>query len=105
MLLAPRLALTALRAQVLPIFNSANTNRSVAVVRRATMASAAPNSYMALIYDYVPDILDRRGPFRAQHLEGAAKMVSKTHVQAMCTIQACAVCCRYTHVRLRHICD
>lgn len=31
---------------------------------------------MVLQYSYVPDILEKRGPHREQHLAGAAKMVS-----------------------------
>ncbi len=41
----------------------------------ATQASAAENSYHVLQYSYVPDILEKRGPFREKHLEGAHKMV------------------------------
>ncbi|PSC70823.1 YCII-related [Micractinium conductrix] len=42
------------------------------------MASAAPaNSYMLLQYKYVPDILEKRGPFREQHLAGANKMAEQ----------------------------
>lgn len=41
------------------------------------MASAAPApaKYHLLQYSYVSDILERRGPFRAAHLEGAKKKV------------------------------
>lgn len=31
----------------------------------------APGSYLLLEYDYVPDIVERRGPVRAAHLEHA----------------------------------
>lgn len=47
-------------------------------------ASAAPaSSYMLLQYSYVPDILEKRGPYREQHLAGANKMVGGAlrHVQ------------------------
>ncbi|KAG2497806.1 hypothetical protein HYH03_004077 [Edaphochlamys debaryana] len=41
------------------------------------MASAAaappPTKYFLLEYKYVPDILEKRGPFRAAHIEGAKK--------------------------------
>lgn len=30
-----------------------------------------PGSYLLLFYDYVPDVLERRGPHRAAHLEHA----------------------------------
>ncbi|CAL5223834.1 g6413 [Coccomyxa viridis] len=38
----------------------------------ATQASAAP-SYHVLQYKYVPDILEKRGPFREKHLELAGQ--------------------------------
>ncbi|KAL4423016.1 hypothetical protein ABPG77_005496 [Micractinium sp. CCAP 211/92] len=42
------------------------------------MASAAPaNSYTLLQYSYVPDILEKRGPYREQHLAGANKMAEQ----------------------------
>ena len=41
------------------------------------MASAGEgDSYTVLIYDYVPDILDKRGPYRAGHIEAAKNLVS-----------------------------
>ena len=36
---------------------------------------ATDNSYHVLKYNYVPDILDKRGPYREAHLAGAKKMV------------------------------
>lgn len=38
-------------------------------------ASSAPNQpkYLLLNYSYVPDILEKRGPFREAHLAGAQK--------------------------------
>ncbi|QDZ18004.1 YCII domain-containing protein [Chloropicon primus] len=48
---------------------------------RATFASSSAagdgDSYSVLIYDYVPDILDKRGPFRAAHIEAAKKMAAE----------------------------
>jgi hypothetical protein len=34
-------------------------------------STLAPGSYLLLGYDYVPDILERRDPFRPAHLEHA----------------------------------
>ena len=42
---------------------------------QATQASAAP-SYHVLQYKYVPDILEKRGPFREKHLELAGQKVN-----------------------------
>lgn len=48
---------------------------------RATFASSAfpespdGNAYSVVIFDYVSDVLERRGPFRAEHLGNAKKMV------------------------------
>ena len=38
-------------------------------------SGAASNSYHVLQYNYVPDILEKRGPYREQHLARASKMV------------------------------
>ncbi|CAK0738959.1 hypothetical protein CVIRNUC_001117 [Coccomyxa viridis] len=40
--------------------------------RMTTQASAAP-TYHVLQYKYVPDILEKRGPFREQHLAAASQ--------------------------------
>ena len=47
------------------------------LTKKLTFASAAGegDSYSVLMYDYVPDILDKRGPFRAGHIRAAKKMV------------------------------
>lgn len=36
-----------------------------------TVPSLQPGSYLLLLYDYVPDILERRDEFRSAHLEHA----------------------------------
>lgn len=44
----------------------------------AALASAAPpppTQYM-LTYDYIPEVLEKRGPFRAEHLQLAADMAA-----------------------------
>lgn len=50
-------------------------SRTVSVPSRRlavrTMASAAAPSYHVLTYKYVPDILEKRDPYRAAHLDGA----------------------------------
>jgi hypothetical protein len=49
-----------------------------AVLLPALQASAAAsNSYHILQYKYVPDILDKRGPYREQHLAGASAMAER----------------------------
>lgn len=35
------------------------------------VASLTPGTYQLLIYDYVPDVLERRDPYRAAHLDHA----------------------------------
>jgi len=37
--------------------------------------SGATKGYYALLYKYVPDILEKRGPYREQHLAGARQML------------------------------
>ena len=44
---------------------------------RAQAAAGGGNSYQLLQYKYVPDILEKRGPYREQHLAGANKLVSR----------------------------
>ena len=45
------------------------------------MAAAAPPpvpKHFALLYSYVPDILDKRGPYRAEHLRLAQESIDKS---------------------------
>ena len=45
-----------------------------------TAAAPSPPSYHVLQYKYVPDILDRRDPFRAEHLQGAKDMAAQRKI-------------------------
>ncbi|KAL4538404.1 hypothetical protein Ndes2526B_g03292 [Nannochloris sp. 'desiccata'] len=45
--------------------------------RLAIRTMASDNSYYVLKYNYVPDILQKRGPYRAAHLDGAKKMADQ----------------------------
>ena len=36
-----------------------------------TVPTLAPGTYLMLFYEYVPDVLERRGPYRAAHLDHA----------------------------------
>jgi uncharacterized protein YciI len=36
-----------------------------------TVPSLTPGSYLLLVYDYVADVLERRDPYRAAHLDHA----------------------------------
>ncbi|GLC50262.1 hypothetical protein PLESTB_000360200 [Pleodorina starrii] len=42
-------------------------------VRCMASAAAPPPKYFLLEYKYVPDILEKRTPFRAAHIDGAKK--------------------------------
>ena len=42
----------------------------------ALKASAAPPTQYMLTYDYIPDVLEKRGPFRAEHLQLAGDMAA-----------------------------
>ena len=53
---------------------------------RCSPPQASANSYHVLQYSYVPDILERRDPFRAAHLDGAKKMVCALHRAALRTL-------------------
>ncbi|KAJ8552581.1 hypothetical protein ON010_g9965 [Phytophthora cinnamomi] len=48
--------------------------------RRAMSSSAADKKFYILRYEYVGDILERRGPFRAEHLERAVSAKKDGHV-------------------------
>jgi uncharacterized protein YciI len=42
-----------------------------------TMAAQQDPEYHILQYDYVPDILEKRDPYRAEHLDGAKNMAAQ----------------------------
>lgn len=48
-------------------------------VSQATAAAGGgdPPSYLLLQYTYVPDILEKRGPYREEHLQGAKTMADE----------------------------
>ena len=50
---------------------------SSAVAASAAPAPPAPKKYSLLFYTYVPDILERRDPFRAAHIQGAKDAVAR----------------------------
>ena len=60
---------------------------------QAAAAGGGGNTYHVLQYNYVPDILEKRGPFREQHLAGANTMVrpGKEAQPAPCTLRTCRV--------------
>lgn len=49
------------------------------MIAQATQASAA-TSYHVLQYKYIPDILEKRGPFREEHLAAAGQKVNFYHL-------------------------
>ena len=58
----------------------------------AALSPDNPALIKVLTYDYVPDILDKRGPHRAGHIGGAKKLEESGHLilagtcpQAACT--------------------
>lgn len=68
-----------------PLATAATLPRLHPAITPPLQASAAPaNSYMLLQYKYVPDILEKRGPFREQHLAGANKMVRSSTWSGAC---------------------
>ncbi len=44
--------------------------------RAGMLARMKPGQYRILIYDYVPDIVERRDPFRPGHLDNIARHVA-----------------------------
>ena len=47
------------------------------VAAAADAAPVAPKRFSLLFYSYVPDILERRDPFRAAHIQGAKDAVAR----------------------------
>merc|ERR1711934_937295 len=55
-----------------------NFSRARTFAASASASDAGPmDSYRVLIYDYVPDILEKRGPHRAEHIGNAKKMAEQ----------------------------
>uniref|UniRef100_A0AAV1V152 YCII-related domain-containing protein n=1 Tax=Peronospora matthiolae TaxID=2874970 RepID=A0AAV1V152_9STRA len=54
--------------------------RSSQQLSRAMLSTAAEKKFYILQYEYVQDIADRRGPFRAEHLERAGKAKQNGHI-------------------------
>lgn len=54
-------------------------SRSLSPLSRA-MSTATDKKHYILRYEYVGDILDRRGPFRAEHLERAVNLKNDGHI-------------------------
>lgn len=59
-------------------------------------AGGAAPSYALLRYEYVPDIVERRGPHREAHLAGAQKKVG---ADGVCVSGGLGVCCLALGVR------
>ena len=49
---------------------------NAAAAAAAAAAPPAPKRFSLLFYSYVPDILERRDPFRAAHIQGAKDAVA-----------------------------
>ncbi|GAX29325.1 hypothetical protein FisN_16Hh241 [Fistulifera solaris] len=45
--------------------------------RTTTIMSALPDKITVLEYAYVPDVLEKRGPYRAEHLELAQSLIAQ----------------------------
>lgn len=53
------------------------SSRSVPSVRRTISASSHLNAMQYLLrYDYIPDVLEKRGPYREGHLELAKQLIA-----------------------------
>eukprot|EP00873_Tetraselmis_striata_P001614 jgi/Tetstr1/421878/TSEL_012778.t1 len=56
--------------------------RGALPTRMAAAAASDPPKYAILTYDYVPDILEKRGPYRAEHLAAAQKLKDEGKLMA-----------------------
>ena len=62
------------------VTHPARSLSAVNVANAVNAAAPSPPSYHVLQYKYVPDILDRRDPFRAEHLQGAKDMAAQRKI-------------------------
>jgi hypothetical protein len=53
------------------------TCTALQTTRQASSAAGPASSYFVLRYDYVSDILEKRGPYREAHLRGAQDKVGR----------------------------
>jgi uncharacterized protein len=69
---------TSSRSRTVPVGNSlwkyATTALSMSSSSSAAAASSGPPTKYVLTYRYIPDVLEKRGPFRAEHLGLAQDM-------------------------------
>jgi uncharacterized protein len=57
---------------------ASNSSAVAAAAAASTPAAApAPKKFSMLFYTYVPDILERRDPYRAAHIQGAKDAVAR----------------------------
>ena len=54
-----------------------NSTIATAASSDASAAPLAPKKFSLLFYSYVPDIIERRDPFRAAHIQGAKEAVAR----------------------------
>lgn len=74
----------------------------LAPASQATSATP-PTKYAILTYRYVPDILEKRGPYREGHLAGAKAKVCSLKPRRRCSMAGDAAACAsmYQHVPAR----
>lgn len=65
------------------VFHSPLLRLSVSTLRRFNSSPASFNqsTYHVLFYEYVPNILEKRVPYRPDHFEHAMNLVEKGHLQ------------------------
>ena len=68
------LSLLSLATRGAHAFTRSITRHSYTTTTTALAAAAPPTQYL-LTYDYIPDVLEKRGPFRAEHLQLAQDAV------------------------------
>jgi len=74
---------------------------------RAMSAGLSPENpalIKVLTYDYVPDILEKRGPYRAGHIGGAKKLEESGHLIMAGTVCAWHLCVRNRVPYLVYLC-
>ena len=73
---AARLAMPSTSNLAATAFTPAHTQRRSFVHSTGPLFSSPPTRYL-LSYDYIPDVLEKRGPYREGHIGLAKEMIEK----------------------------
>ena len=70
-----------LKNKIMILFRSKLSKLTFCGLRHLNSSSTKQSTYHVLFYDYVPNILEKRIPYRQDHLKHAMSLVEKGHLQ------------------------